>query len=172
MPISLDSCQYEHTKLLELSWVHTRPSSICKHETSFHIPQILERLLYIHLFLNNAIEESSPYIHWVQLLSHRSSKWDDRSNGGVLGNWSKSLIIVFSLFLGESSSHKPCLVFIDTPICSVLNLVYLLGSHYWLPLGLRTISQTSFFMIDWYTSVIASFPTCWLTASSYVEGSS
>ena len=64
---------------------------------------------------------------------HRGSKWNDGSNGGLPRNWRKSIIIFFSLFLGESSTHESCLVFFNTLIHNILNILYPFGGHCWLP---------------------------------------
>jgi hypothetical protein len=49
------------------------------------------------------------------------------------GYWSKCLIIIFSLLLGETSSHKSSFVHLYIVIYNMLDRVDQLGSHHWLP---------------------------------------
>lgn len=58
-----------------------------------------------------------------------NNKRNNGSNGSIMGNRGKNVIIVLSLFMGETSSHKPHLVFLDTSIFTMLNLVQLFRSH-------------------------------------------
>jgi hypothetical protein len=92
-------------------------------------------------------------------------------NRSIPGHWSKGVFIVYSLFLGELSCYEPCLVLLNTVIYSMFDLVDPLGGHYEFPFSIRTISHTSFFIMDWYSSIMASFQTFWPVASSKLEGS-
>jgi hypothetical protein len=47
--VSSSNCQFVHTKLLELTWFHTRPSLICIHGFLLGVPQNLEVSLCILL---------------------------------------------------------------------------------------------------------------------------
>jgi hypothetical protein len=49
----------------------------------------------------------------------------------------KFLLIIYSLYLRESSSHKYCFVFLDTSISYMFDLIDALGSHYRLPFRSR-----------------------------------
>ena len=95
------------------------------------------KLLYIHLFLNNTIEERSLHIHLVKSPTHNKSKGDNSSNRGVPDHWSKCLIIIHYLSLRESTCHEPSFVLLDVAIRCMLDFVDSSRSHHRLPLRSR-----------------------------------
>jgi hypothetical protein len=62
---------------------------------------------------------------------------NNHTDGSVSGNKRKCLIIIYSLHLRESNSHKYHFVLVDTSINCMFDLIYPLGSHYKIPLWSR-----------------------------------
>ena len=58
-------------------------------------------------------------------------------DGSVSIKRRKFLLIIYSLYLREFSSHKYCFVFLDTSISYMFDLIDALGSHYRLPFRSR-----------------------------------
>ena len=94
------------------------------------------RLLHIHLFLYRTMRKGSLHIHMMETPSLCCDKGNDRSDGGIAGDRCKYIIIIYAFFLREASGNKSS--------------------------GLGTTSQTSFFIMDSYSSCIASLPTLML----------
>ena len=80
-------------------------------------------LLNVHLLLYEAIEKCGLHIHLVDLPTHLCCYRYNGENGSISSHESKGLLIIYSLYLGEPSSHKPCFEFLNVAICSTLYLV-------------------------------------------------
>ena len=91
-------------------------------------------LLNVHLFLNLPIEEWSLRIHLVDLPLHLSWQCQHQSNRWVPCYGRKGLIAVDPLDLWETTSNKPCLLFLNTTINCLLYLVKSSRTHHWFSL--------------------------------------
>ena len=63
-------------------------------------------LLDIDFFLNDDIEEGDLHIQLVDVPPCLKSYFKNFFNKGIFGYRRKSLLIVYSLFMGEPMSHK------------------------------------------------------------------
>jgi hypothetical protein len=90
-------------------------------------------LLDVYLFLNLSIEKCCLYIHPMYSLTHGCCRGNNHLDRSVSSNKSKCLLIIYSLYLRESSSNKSRFVPLDAPVNCVFDLVDPFGSHYRLP---------------------------------------
>jgi hypothetical protein len=113
-------------------------------------------LLYIHFLFDNTIQESCLHVHLVQLPFHLSCKSYNGSDRSVSGHRSECLFIVNAFLLGKATSDKSCFILLNTSISSMFYFEEPFDDTTSLLFDLGTISHTSFFIMDWYSSVMAS----------------
>jgi len=85
-------------------------------------------LLHIHFLLYHTIHENYLHVHMVYLPFHHCGYCKNGPNRSVCHHKRKCLLIIYSLFLVETSCHKPCLVLLYVAICCMLYLVDPLGT--------------------------------------------
>ena len=105
-------------------------------------------LLDVYFFLNLSIEKGCLYIHLMYSLTHGCCRGNNHPDRSVSSKRRRCLLIIYSLHLRESSSNKSCFMPHNAPINCVFDLVDPYGGHTDVPSGLRTISHTSFFVMD------------------------
>jgi hypothetical protein len=69
------------------------------------------------------MQEGCFHIHKVNLHSQESGEYEEQSIGGTFDNRCKSLLVVNTLFLLETSYDKPRLIGLNLTIWSDLTLV-------------------------------------------------
>lgn len=82
----------------------------------------------------------TPWSNLVDLPTHLCYYRDHRSNRNIQSNWSEGLLIINSIYLWETSSHKLSFVLLNAAICSILDLVEPSRSHHWLSPQVSTLS--------------------------------